>query len=284
MDILVTVILALIQGAAELLPVSSSAHVILVGKFFGFDPTTPQGVLLLLLLHSGTMVAVLIHYRKRWMESVAVIGLATFVKFLAFATVATALVGFGLKQMIERLWLKAQGGGEIETLFGSTPLIAAALMATAIVIAISAKFSKTKLSERTLDSAVSIWIGAVQGLCLPFRGFSRSGATISAGILSGLNKAVAETFSFALAIILTPPLFLRELLRLRKEVASGDLEGIQGVFIVGSIGFLVSAVSGYFALKWLSRWVEQGKWGYFAYYCAALSLVVFALYFSGQIL
>jgi undecaprenyl-diphosphatase len=274
-------ILGLTQGVTELLPVSSSAHVILAGKFLGFDPTTPEGVLVLLALHSGTMCAVLIHYWKRWIANVQTFGALNFFLCIFVATAFTGVVGLSLKWIIEQVWLSGTGarGAEIESLFASTPLIATSLMATAILIALSARAAKEVSRLRDLSTINALWIGATQGLCLPFRGFSRSGATISVGLLLKLDRAVAETFSFALAIVLTPPLIFREWHHLGK--ASHAPVHLSHLLTHASLGFCVSFVSGFLALKWLSSWVDQGRWGYFAYYCAAMSLVVFALYFSG---
>jgi undecaprenyl-diphosphatase len=275
MSFAATFLLGFIQGATELLPVSSSAHVILAGKFLGFDPTTPEGVLLLLTLHSGTMCAVLIHYWKRWTNALRSYGLFSFVKSVILSIACTAVVGIFLKWLIEKIWLKSQ----VESLFGNTELIALSLMATGILIFISARAEKNQLEKKALDLKASAWIGSVQGLCLPFRGFSRSGATISVGLLSRLDKATSETFSFALAVVLTPPLILREIHHLGKaapfDAASFASRGL--------LGFCVSFVSGFLALKWLSNWVERGRWGYFSYYCFAMSVLVFCLKFANLV-
>lgn len=282
MGIKTIIFLGLIQGAAELLPVSSSAHVILAGKFLGFDPTKPEGVLLLLFLHSGTMCAVLIHYWKRWMQSVRSEGAMTFFQCVVIATVATGVVGLSAKWLIEKLWLSGSGTDQlpIETLFGSTPLIASSLMATALLIGLSSRFSIRIGLYRPLNRGAGLLIGAIQGLCLPFRGLSRSGATISVGMLSKLDRRVAETFSFALAVVLTPPLIFREWHQFRKA-PEGLAIDLKDLLAQGSIGFVVSFFAGLVALKWLSAWVDRGRWGYFSYYCFAVSLLVFALHFSG---
>ncbi len=129
------------------------------------------------------------------------------------------------------------------------------------------------------------WIGAVQGLCLPFRGFSRSGATISTGMLTGASKERAERFSFALAVVLTPPVVGREVLRLVKasrEAAAGGIPiDLHGSMLTGLLGAFFAFLAGLVALKWLSSWLEEGRWYLFGIYCLVASVVVFGLYRAG---
>jgi undecaprenyl-diphosphatase len=120
-------------------------------------------------------------------------------------------------------------------------------------------------------------IGAVQGLCLPFRGFSRSGATISVGILQGIKKVRVESFSFALAVILTPLAIGREALRLHHA----DTSGFAHAAAPSLLGMLFSFLAGLVALKWLSAWLERGRWYYFGIYCVVASIVVFILHLRG---
>ena len=122
-------------------------------------------------------------------------------------------------------------------------------------------------------------IGLVQGICLPFRGFSRSGATISTGLFLGISRELAEEFSFALAVILTPPVVVRELLRLVKAHAFQDTP-LSNLLLPGSLGMLFSFFAGLLALRWLSSWMERGRWQWFAYYCFFAAAVVVAVNFA----
>ncbi len=123
-------------------------------------------------------------------------------------------------------------------------------------------------------------IGTVQGLCLPFRGFSRSGATISAAMLAGVGKRRAEEFSFALAVVLTPPVVLREALRLRTaEHLPGTL--LRSAWGPSLLGAVLSFAAGLLALRWLSGWLEHGRWYLFGIYCLIASGAVFWLHRSG---
>jgi undecaprenyl-diphosphatase len=122
-------------------------------------------------------------------------------------------------------------------------------------------------------------IGAVQGLCLPFRGFSRSGATISTGMLLGVAKPRAERFSFALAVLLTPPVVAREVLRLvHAPAAQGSL---QSVALLSVFGAVLAFIAGLVALKWLSRWLETGRWYLFGVYCLVAAAGVALLHHHG---
>lgn len=281
-------VLAIIQGAAELLPVSSSAHVIVAEKLLGLDPTSPEMTLLLVMLHTGTMFAVIVFFWKSWRQRFFSSRRDSLdsVKFIAAATILTGVVGVLIKHVIERVILKSVPHAEIELLFGNLGLISTALAAVGILILV-AGWKERQLRDKNetmpLGLKASCLIGIVQGFCLPFRGFSRSGATISTGLLLGLGKRKVEDFSFALAVVLTPPVILREVLRLLKsqQAASCDLSNTAGLFYPGLLGMVLSFVSGILALKWLSNWLDQGRWYVFGIYCLLASAGVLWLHCTG---
>jgi undecaprenyl-diphosphatase len=127
-------------------------------------------------------------------------------------------------------------------------------------------------------------MGLIQGFCLPFRGFSRSGATISSGLLTGASKRPVEEFSFALAVILTPIAVEHEVMRLVKSHSVHVVSGaapMMNMFLPGLLGLVCSFLAGLMALRWLSRWLEKGKWHYFGYYCLFASAVVLVLHSMG---
>lgn len=286
MTFLNILVLAVIQGTAELLPVSSSAHVIIAEKLMGLDPTTPEMTLLLVMLHTGTMFAVIFYFREAWQKRF-LSSRKAFVdsaKLIAIATVFTGITGLVLKHLIEKFAMGNAPHAEIEQLFGNLGLIAAALAAAGVFIVWSGLKRQSGPDEsRALGLTESVTIGSVQGLCLPFRGFSRSGATISAGLLLGIARARAEEFSFALAVVLTPPVIAREVMRLLKTQSAATLSGahLTGLFLPGLIGMALSFVSGILALRWLSAWLERGRWQLFGFYCLFMSVVVFFLYRQG---
>ena len=284
MSIWQILLLAAVQGAAELLPVSSSAHVIVAAKLMGLDPTTPQMTLLLVMLHTGTMFAVIVYFWQSWLGDFFS-SRARFLesaRLILLATVLTGAVGIGLKTVIERCAFGAGTRPEIEMLFGNLGLISAALASVGILIVWAGLRRRDPVRGGELGVREACTIGAVQGLCLPLRGFSRSGATISTGLLLGVARERAEGFSFALAVVLTPPVIAREALRLVKAQApdSGGAHLWQ-LFVPGLCGMALSFLAGMLALRWLSSWLEHGLWHYFGYYCLAASLAVFALYRLG---
>ncbi|MGC2457411.1 MAG: undecaprenyl-diphosphate phosphatase [Gallionellaceae bacterium] len=277
MTIFNILLLAVVQGLCELLPVSSSAHVILAEKLMGLDPTSPEMTLLLVMLHTGTMLAVIVYFWKSWRERYFFSANAfwQFAKLVTMATAFTGVVGLMLMMLIERVILRGSAHAEIEQLFGNSYVIATGLAAVGVMIILSAKQQPMGASRR-LGIRESAWIGAVQGICLPFRGFSRSGSTISTGMFLGLDKVRVEEFSFALAVVLTPAVILKEGYRLIKAdegslPAAGNILSIAWPSLVGT---LFSFITGLVALRWLSRWLEHGRWHFFGYYCMAASATV----------
>ena len=308
MMLLKVILLAIVQGLAELLPVSSSAHVVVAEKLIGLDPSSPQMTLLLVMLHTGTMFAVIVYFWKTWKETYFS-SRARFLPFLVqliWATLLTGIVGEVLEKIIEKTYFRDAPKVEIEQLFSHLELIAPALAAAGVLIVVAGlmkarqhgtgsvttdkPLSKTPagfLSRR--QSALTFrqagWMGIIQGLALPFRGFSRSGSTISTGMLAGAAREPAERFSFALAVVLTPPVVLLEAMRLTKaahaSAAAGAPIDLHGSILFSLLGAVFSFFAGLVALKWLSSWLESGKWHWFGVYCLVASAVVFYLNAKG---
>jgi undecaprenyl-diphosphatase len=274
-------ILALIQGACELLPVSSSAHVIAAEKLMHLDPSSPEMTMLLVMLHTGTMFAVIVYFWKGWRRDF----FASKAQFqwiaiqVIMATICTGIVYFALEELIVKVFMHGRPHAEVEDLFNNLPLIAAALAAVGVLI-IYAGLRENKTPQHSeLQPQHSIWIGLVQGLCVPLRGFSRSGATISTGLILGLPKQKLEEFSFALAVVLTPAAIAQELHRLIKAHAlSGD--SVAHMLAPGLVGMVFSFVAGLLALKWLSRWLEAGRWKFFGFYCLLAAAGVLMIHFK----
>jgi undecaprenyl-diphosphatase len=296
MSLVNVIILAVIQGFAELLPVSSSAHVVVAEKLMGLDPSSPQMTLLLVMLHTGTMFAVLVYFWDAWkrfyfssrdaFRRIAIL--------VVWATVLTGIVGEVLKKLIEHTLFKGAPKAQIEDLFSHLELIAPALAAAGVLILIAGLRERHREAviagnrssgEGTLTLYQAGWMGLVQGLALPFRGFSRSGSTISTGLLTGAAKEPAERFSFALAVVLTPPVVALEALRLVHAAHDARIAGapidLHGAVVASLLGMVFSFIAGLGALKWLSSWLESGKWHWFGVYCLVASAVVFALKAKG---
>ncbi|HTX22248.1 MAG TPA: undecaprenyl-diphosphate phosphatase [Candidatus Aquilonibacter sp.] len=275
-------ILALIQGACELLPVSSSAHVIAAEKIMGLQNAgSPQMAMLLVMLHTGTMFAVIAYFWNGWKRDYfkSAGQFQWFAIQIIVATICTLAVGFVLKEIIEKVFLRGQPHAAIEDLFNNLRLIAVALAAVGALIIYAGWREEKSPRHSEVQPAHSIWIGIVQGFCLPFRGFSRSGATISTGLLFGLPKQKLEEFSFALAVVLTPLAIGREVWRLLED-KSLDHETLTQMFAPGIVGMIFSFAAGLLALKWLSRWLESGRWKFFGFYCLIAAAGVLLIYFK----
>ena len=304
-SLLKVLILAIVQGLAELLPVSSSAHVVVAEKLLGLDPSSPQMTLILVMLHTGTMFAVIVYFWSQWRLAyfTTAHALKRFLIRAFWATFLTGLVGYPLIKIIEETAFKGKPKGEIELLFSRLDLIAPALFAAGLIILLSSfreRASQARAAAETsrpsyersivltgdnVTFAQAGWMGAIQGLCLPFRGFSRSGATISTGLLTGTTRERAERFSFALAVIITPAAIAREAGRLLKASQLADISGtpldLHGSIVAALLGMVLSFFAGLAALRWLSSWLEHGRWYLFGIYCIAASVAVFYLYHLG---
>ena len=292
MPIFKVIILAIVQGLAELLPVSSSAHVVVAEKLLGLDPSAPAMTLLLVMLHTGTMFAVIVYFWKQWKKTFfsSADAFKRFAIRAIWATLLTGVIGEIIIKAIEHTAFKGMPKAEIELLFGRLDLIAPALLAAGILIIVAGLREKNgprppEVYGNSVTMRQAGWIGAVQGLCMPFRGFSRSGATISTGMLAGASKDRAERFSFALAVILTPPVVAREALRLVKAshaaAAAGTPVDLGGTVATSLLGAVFAFLAGLVALRWLSSWLEEGRWYFFGVYCVVASGIVFYLHHLG---
>jgi len=304
MPLIQVILLAIIQGLAELLPISSSAHVIVAEKLMGLDPTTPQMTLLLVMLHTGTMFSVIVYFWKSWKQTYfsSVEAFNRFAGQLLWATLLTGLLGEALRKFLVRGPFVSSKNVDIEQLFGRLDLLAPALAAVGILILVAGLVELRQrrqlpltVTSQVLEDSVqdggnltfpqSTWMGLVQGLALPFRGFSRSGSTISAGILAGAPRQRAERFSFALAVILTPVVVAMEAMRLerasRAAVSAGTYISLRGSIATSLLGMVFAFLAGLVALKWLNSWLEKGRWYYFGIYCLAAAVLVFCLHTRG---
>jgi undecaprenyl-diphosphatase len=298
MSLLQVIILAVVQGLAELLPVSSSAHVVVAEKLMGLDPSSPQMTLLLVMLHTGTMFAVIAFFWNTWKKAYfsSTAAFKQFASLVIWATLLTGIVGEAIKKVIEKTLFHGAEKAEIEQLFSHLELITPALAAAGVLILVAGLLERRQVMNRFSDSArdrtlgnpyatvtfrQAGWMGMVQGLALPFRGFSRSGSTISVGMLVGATKERAERFSFAMAVVLTPPVVAVEALRLHTASLAGVPIDMKGSLVFSLLGMVFSFLAGLVALKWLSSWLENGRWYLFGIYCLLASGIVFYLHARG---
>ena len=180
--------------------------------------------MLLVMLHTGTMFAVIVYFWKGWKRDYFASTGQT--QWFAIQVIMRDHLHrhrrSGIEVLIEKVFMHGRPHAEVEDLFNNLPLIAGALVAVGLLIIYAGLNEKKTPRHSEIQPPHSIWIGLVQGICLPFRGFSRSGATISTGLILGLPKQKLEEFSFALAVVLTPAAIAQEAHRLIKAHALSE--------------------------------------------------------------
>jgi undecaprenyl-diphosphatase len=283
-------ILAVVQGLAELLPVSSSAHVIVTAKLLHENMSTPSNALLLVMLHTGTMLAVIVYFWWDWVAKF----LSSWAKFYSFVKLifVSSLLSGAVFLPIDKLVAHSLSHGsyhaDIEALFNKLNWIAPALAVVGFLILYAGlrearhlEVEKSGLS-RGIRWVDAITMGILQGLAIPFRGFSRSGSTISGGLLTGGRRSEIESYSFAMAVAITPLAIGWEV---RRVYHKAHLAGVpvhwSPVLVSGILGMVFAFLAGLLALKWLSRWLEQGRWYVFGAYCLVAAVGVELLYLHG---
>ena len=284
------VILAAVQGLTELLPVSSSAHVIVTAKLLHENMSAPANSLLLVMLHTGTMFAVIVYFWRQWVDTF----LSSWEAFYGFARkgfVACFLSGVVAVPLIlgvEHILSHGDKHVAIEALFNKLNWIGPALASVGILI-LWAGLREARKPEtqspsvhREVNWMQAMVMGILQGVAIPFRGFSRSGSTISGALLADGDRVSVESFSFAIVVAITPLAIARELYRLmRADAVAGIHLNLASALAPSLLGMVCAFFAGLIALKWLSRWLEQGRWYWFGIYCLAASVVVMLLYLRG---
>lgn len=284
------IVLAIVQGFAELLPVSSSAHVIVAAELMHENMSLPDNALLLVLLHTGTMFAVIVYFWRRWLNEF----LSSWVEFYRFAklifvsSLLSGLVFVPINKVVEHVLSRPGHRADIEALFHKLNWIAPALAIVGALILYAGLREARRpepangTSPRGVSWVEAVVMGILQGFAIPFRGFSRSGATISGGLLTGGDRGQVESYSFAMAVAITPLAIAWELRRVYRTAHTAGLAPHWGAVLTpGVLGMVFSFLAGLLALKWLSRWLESGKWYIFGIYCLLAACVVAFLYHAG---
>jgi undecaprenyl-diphosphatase len=290
MSLIKAVILAIVQGLTELLPVSSSAHVIITARLLQEDMSTPANALLLVMLHTGTMVAVIVYFWRQWMDTFFSSwgAFLRFARMIFVACLLSGLVGYPLILLTTHILGGRANHAEIEDLFNKLNWIAPALAAAGILILYAGLHEARNPANNSNGNAKSVnWLqavvmGIVQGFAIPFRGFSRSGSTISAGLLGEGGRTAVESFSFAMAVAITPLAIAREVYRLFRAELHGAVHTNLGAALAPSlVGLVCAFLAGLLALKWLSGWLQKGRWYWFGIYCLFAALMVELLHLRG---
>ncbi|MCW4008218.1 MAG: undecaprenyl-diphosphate phosphatase [Candidatus Bathyarchaeota archaeon] len=262
MNLLETVILGIIQGLTEWLPISSTGHLRVAERLVGLQvPILFDGV-----LHLGTLLVTLIFFRKDLKELLAALGRRDFkseggqlILPIIIGTVPTAVIGLFF-------------GKTIEAVFSQLLPIAGAFFACGIMLYIS-KTGRERTNGVCLLEAVAI--GTAQGIAI-IPGVSRSGLTIAVALLLGLKREKAFNFSFLLSV----PAIIGALgLTLYEQHAALATAGIEWIELIAGVG--VSMVTGYLSLRILRKIVVGRKFYLFAFYCWLFGILLLALSFSG---
>ena len=262
MDLIQTIILGLIQGLTEWLPISSTGHLRLTEHFL--DLKVP--ILFDVLLHAGTLMVTLLFFHKDIKNILVALGKRDFktengklIPLIIVGTIPTALIGLIF-------------GNAIEALFSNLLPIAGAFVICGVVLYSSKIGNEKKESIGYLEALV---IGTAQGIAI-IPGISRSGLTIAVALLLGTKREKAFKFSFLLSV---PAITGALGLTLYEQHAALVLAGVGWTEIL--VGVAVSMVVGYFALNLLRKIIAHKKFYFFAFYCWLLSIVLIALSLSG---
>jgi undecaprenyl-diphosphatase len=257
MDLIQTLILAIIQGITEWLPISSSGHLVVVQEYFGLEPP----VIFDVMLHVGTLLVILIAFRKDLAEMLKALAQLDFdtkegklVVFIAVGNIPTALIGFFFRDVFK-------------SFFYNPLAVGVALLGTGCILYVST-YGK---NGKEMSYLGAFLIGVAQGIAI-IPGVSRSGITIAVGLLSKLKRETAFKFSFLLSI----PAVIGAMVTESKDLFLGEIDGLTMVS-----GVIVSMIVGYVALKLLQRVLFKGRFHLFAYYCWLLGAAIVALTITG---
>ncbi len=267
-----SIILGLLQGLAEFLPISSSGHLVLGEKLLNMKEA---GMFFDIMLHAGTLLSIFVVFRKKIVDMI--VGCIhrdktqlKEVGYIVLASIPTAIIGIGFKK-------------PLESLFENPKAVCCAMLFTATLLFVS-QWGKTGSKHPDNEGVQMNWwralvTGVVQGIaCIP--GISRSGSTISGMIFLGVNRKYAGEFSFLMSIPAVGGAALLDVIKWvkcqdpdtvaryaiekpEKALACADASGFTPELLVGMI---VAFIFGIIALKWLMAFVQKGKFHYFSYY------------------
>ena len=260
MEVLNAIILGIIQGLTEFLPVSSSGHLEIAKFLLGEDKLANESLLMTVVLHCATAFSTIVIFRKEILEIFK--GLLSFNNNESFwfsvkiiiSMIPAAIIGFFFDS-------------EVELLFnGNLTIVGIMLIVTGLLLFMA---DKAKVTERKINLKAAFLIGISQAIAI-IPGISRSGATISTAVLLGIDKENSAKFSFLMVV----PLILG---KVSKDILdSENLISDQSLYPL-LIGFIFAFITGIFACKWMIKLVKNSKLKYFSYYCFIIGLTVIIL-------
>jgi len=267
MSILQAILLGLLQGLTEFIPVSSSGHLVLVPWLLGW---AAPGVAYDTVVHLGTLVAVVLYLRQEIIAlvrggwgSLRTLKLETVEARLFWLLIVSAIPG----GLMGYLWADF-----FERLFGSPRVVSLLLTVTGLLLFAGERLGRRSMTLEKMGLGQALVMGFAQG-CAIAPGLSRSGATISAGLLCGLRREEAARFSFLMSIPIIAGAAAAQLLK----VSSAGPGAPQALHL--GLGFVAALVSGYMAVRFLLKHLQTHSLGAFSYYCWGIGLVGLALSF-----
>ncbi|MBR3197382.1 MAG: undecaprenyl-diphosphate phosphatase [Methanobrevibacter sp.] len=269
MDIIQGIIIGIVQGLTEFLPVSSSAHLVFIQNILGVESSLAFDTF----LHLGTLIAVLWFFRydiykmlKSWWLSIGDILQGRFTEgfkedpykrlawYVILATIPVGIVGVLFEDSVDALF---SGALYVPAFF---------LFVTGTILYLSQRMTSGNINYDNITKKEALFMGLGQA-CAILPGLSRSGTTIAAGLTIGLDKEFAAKFSFILSI---PAIFGAFILQL-KDIGSAMDANFLPVFL----GFIAAIISGYMAIKWMLDLIQNKSLDIFSYYCWAVGIIVF---------
>ncbi|MDR3572653.1 MAG: undecaprenyl-diphosphatase UppP [Anaerolineaceae bacterium] len=273
------IILGIVQGVTEFIPVSSSAHLIIVPWLFGWSDPALTSLSFDVALHIGTLLAVLIFFARDWIRLIGALFLSIKERkigsdpdrrmawFVVIGTIPGAIVGVLAESKIDALFHQP-----------GVPIAPLAIIIMAIIIALlgSALFIADRLAshdkeEQKLTLKEVLIIGLAQALAI-FPGVSRSGSTITAGLALGLKREAAARFSFLLSAPIIAGAGLKSLFDVYHAFKAGSL--VTGELLLFPIGLIAAAISGYLCIGFLMKYLQNHKIDIFVYYRWALAVFI----------
>lgn len=277
MNIVQSVIMGIVQGLSEFLPISSSAHLVITSNIYKvlkgleLSQESSQEIFLDIMLHLGTLIAVIIYFRKDIYDIIKAFFTAIKTKdfspkeaklcvYIIIGTIITLAIAYPLHTIAEELVFNPK-------------IVGVLLVITGGLLFISEKYSQ-KITEKKddMDLKSSIAMGITQGLAaLP--GFSRSGLTIACGLLSKRNRLIAARYSFLLSIpIIIGASMIYPLIKINIE------EFTEYNWVAISTGTIVSGVVGYLCIKYFLKFVAKYSLAFFGYYCIIIGIATFVFF------
>lgn len=256
MSLPLVLLLAVVQGITEFLPISSDGHLVVVARLYErfSGQNLPNLLSVNIMLHAGTLGSIVVYYWQRlWrmvLEERRVLGL------VAVGTIPAVLIGLPLHEYGKSILENALLAGCM-------------LIATGLILLAASRCRPGQTDYPQMTYAQAFWIGCAQAFAI-LPGASRSGSTISAGMALGLRRDAAANFSFLMAV---PAIGGAVALDLVDVATSGQLGAPVGVLLAGAV---VSFLVGLVALGWLLRWLSEGRFHWFAWWVIPLGVVVIA--------